>query len=338
MVLQRLFDKFISGVADTDKIQAMARVNALRSAYPEESRATIAERLIKRKCIQAGAVGAATTAASVIPGIGTVTSITLGIAADRAVTAKLHGELFLELLILHEKNMLPDDEKRALLLVTGVGAGLGQTLDAVGSRVAQLANQGLARRVVSRAIPVLSVASSAGMNVALTYLVGRRTLALCGEQDLENMSWADTARMLTGVDERKLANWARESAIHAWALLAERLETLGGRAVSIVRRAGDLVVKAMRTARSRVDQLTVAERANAAKAAKPAKPAKAEKPAARKAKSVFIEPKPGRQAPAAKPSSAKPTAAKPTAVKPASKASAAKAKPKSSAKAAKTRP
>lgn len=289
MVLKRLFDKFVGGVADGDKIQALARVNALRSAYPDEDRGALAERLIKRKCIQAGAVGAATTAASVIPGIGTVTSITLGIAADRAVTAKLHAELFLELLVLHEKELGPDEERRALLLVTGIGVGVGQTLEVVGTRVAQLANQGLARRVVSRAIPVLSIASSAGMNVALTYLVGRRTQALCEEQDLENMGWADTARMLTGVDERKLAVWARESAIHAWALLAERLETLGGQAVSIVRRAGDLVVRAMRSARARVDQLPTAELA-----------VETPKPRVKKSKPVFLEPTPGHRSPAPK--------------------------------------
>jgi len=305
MVLQRLLDKFVGAVADSDKIQALARVNALRSAYPDEDKNALAERLIKRKCIQAGAVGAATTAASVIPGIGTVTSITLGIAADRAVTAKLHGELFLELLMLHDKALSLDDEKRALLLVTGVGAGLGQTLEAVGSRVAQLANQGLARRVVSRAIPVLSIASSAGINVALTYLVGRRTLALCEEHDLANMSWANTARMLTGVDERKLAAWARESAIHAWALLAEQLETLGGRAVSIVRRAGDLVVKAMRTARSRVDKLPANELKSAPVKARP-----------RPKKSTFVAPTPVRATGKAK----KPAKEAPAKRKPAAKA------------------
>jgi hypothetical protein len=296
MVLKRLIDKFVGSVADTDKIEAQARVNALRSAYPDESRDALAERLIKRKCIQAGAVGAATTAASVIPGIGTVTSITLGIAADRAVTAKLHGELFLELLLLHDKTLSAEDERRALLLVTGVGAGVAQTLEAVGGRVASLANQGLARRVVSRAIPVLSIASSAGMNVALTYLVGRRTLALCEEKDLEQMSWSDTARMLTGVDERKLAAWARESAIHAWAVLAERVETLGGQAVSIVRRAGDLVVRAMRSARARVEQ-------------QPPLPVEVAAARAKRKPAKFVEPKPGRGTKATKP--AKPKAPKP---------------------------
>jgi hypothetical protein len=296
MVLKRLIDKFVGSVADTDKIEAQARVNALRSAYPDESRDALAERLIKRKCIQAGAVGAATTAASVIPGIGTVTSITLGIAADRAVTAKLHGELFLELLLLHDKTLSAEDERRALLLVTGVGAGVAQTLEAVGGRVASLANQGLARRVVSRAIPVLSIASSAGMNVALTYLVGRRTLALCEEKDLEQMSWSDTARMLTGVDERKLAAWARESAIHAWAVLAERVETLGGQAVSIVRRAGDLVVRAMRSARARVEQ-------------QPPLPVEVAAARAKRKPAKFVEPKPGRGTKATKP--AKPKTPKP---------------------------
>lgn len=307
-MLKRLFDRVIGPVADEDKRQARVRIDLVRAQHSDESPDQIAERLIARKCVQAGAVGAITSVGAALPGLGTAASLTLGMAADRAMTAKLHGELFLEMLELYEHKLSLEDERNALLLVTSVGAGVGQTLEAVGTRLASAASSGFAGRTIGRALPVVSIASATGMNVALTYVVGRRAQALAQQRDLTSMSLPDTVRMLTGLDERKLVGFIRDAAYAALALVSERVVAATDTAFKIVRGAGGLVALAIRPSRfagGETDELDVpvgpkskAKSKTSTKAAlRPTKPAvKGGKAAAEPATAMARAPKAARAA------------------------------------------
>jgi hypothetical protein len=73
-------------IDDVDEQAAAERVAALREDHPEASASELVELLVKRKCMQTGAVGAITSGASMIPGLGTVVSLTFGVAADIGMT------------------------------------------------------------------------------------------------------------------------------------------------------------------------------------------------------------------------------------------------------------
>jgi hypothetical protein len=225
-------------IDEADERAALARVQALRAQHPDWTAAQLVEQLIKRKCQQAAAVGAATAGSGLIPGLGTLAALTVGTVADVGATLKLQTELVIEIAEVHGRRLSPDEKRQAMLLVGGLTLGSNRALSASGARLSLRLTERYAQQWLARAIPFAGVAASAGVNALSTYLVGRRAHAYFGIGPAAVGSWADSLRALTGVDERKLAawigdrTWRSSPAVHARARLAAAGQSVAGAARS----------------------------------------------------------------------------------------------------------
>ena len=85
--LEALVDRTLRSVNDADAQAAAVRVAELRVQRRLRDDALV-EQLIKQKALQTGTVGAATSAAALIPGFGSLASFTLGVVTDVGVTLR----------------------------------------------------------------------------------------------------------------------------------------------------------------------------------------------------------------------------------------------------------
>jgi hypothetical protein len=202
----------IQGVVNNVDLEAAKnRVIQFKQRYPNASTEVLVQKLIKDKCQQTGTVGAVTSGAGLIPGIGTVAAVVLGTAADIGATFKLQAELVLE--IAHAYNYpLNEEEKRQLvLLITGVSAGTSALARKAGQQATIKLGEKLAEKSILKALPIIGVIASAGTNVLSTYIIGQRADAYFRLGPEALTSWQDSLRTITGVDERKITGWLTES-------------------------------------------------------------------------------------------------------------------------------
>ena len=215
-ISDRLMNRMVQAINTADINAAKEQVRLTKKRHPNATQEEIAEKLIKRKCWQAGNVGAITSGAALIPGLGTFTSLTFGIAADIGVTFKLQAELVLEMAELYQYE-LTEGEKRAIIMtVTGISAGSNQLFIKTGQQIAKKATAELAERSIVKAIPFIGIAASGGTNIVSTYYIGKRAQAYFGLGPEAMDDWAESARALSGIDERKLVNWLTETTVNSW--------------------------------------------------------------------------------------------------------------------------
>ncbi len=152
---------------------AEARVLALRRRDPGVTVEVLAERIIRRACGRTAAVGALTSSAGLVPGLGTIASITVGVAADVTATLRLQADMVLELAALYGVRLAETDRTRVLAIVTGVSSASTAAAGKVGRKLARVATERAASRWVAHAVPFVSVAATAGLNSVSTYMIGR---------------------------------------------------------------------------------------------------------------------------------------------------------------------
>jgi uncharacterized protein (DUF697 family) len=241
-LIQGLVEQVMSAIDKTDAQAALQRVRDLRTRHPDDADALLVERLIRQRCLQAGAVGAVTSGAATIPGIGTIATLVFGVAADLQMTYKIQSELVLEIAALYGQEISLDDKRYIVALVTGMSAGANQLVRKAGAELAAQASERMAQRALAKAIPVLGVAASAGANTLSTYLIGRRAQAYFSQDPALLAAWDDQMRALTGVDERKLASWLAESAGRSWRLASARMQQVTDAVIVAGQSAGKLAV------------------------------------------------------------------------------------------------
>jgi hypothetical protein len=209
-LIEGIIDQTLRTVGDADAAAAGERVLQLRVQKPTFNDAQVIEHLIKQKALQAGMVGAVTAGTSIIPGLGTLAAFTLGAATDVGVTLRLQSELVMEIAAARGHTLTADERRRAIMIVTGVNLGAERLVTQASRRLAQEAAERFAGRAMVKAIPFVGVAISAGANILTTYIVGRRADAYfqLGPDGMEDFS--TSLRALTGMDERKLAEWLGE--------------------------------------------------------------------------------------------------------------------------------
>lgn len=241
-ILDKVAGYVVSAINDADEQDAAARVQELRQRLPAAAADELAEVLIRQKCRQAGAIGAVTSGASIIPGLGTVAALTFGVAADIGLTFKLQAELVLEMAAAYEHPLTQAEKQRVVMLITGISAGANQVLNKVGREIAESATERLASKSLAKAIPVLGVAASAGTNVASTYIIGRRAQAYFSQGEAAIGNWADSMRAIAGVDERRLTGWLAETTQESWQLVSERAQDATEVVITAGKSLGELVV------------------------------------------------------------------------------------------------
>ncbi len=216
---------------DTDQAAAMQRVRQLREQYPDLTTDQIIERLIMDKVKRTSLIGASTTGAGLIPGIGTFAALTIGVAADISATFKAQSELVLEIAAAYDAPLKVEEKQRAILLVTGLSAGSNQLARQFGKRATFAMSERVAQRWVAHALPIIGIAASAGTNALSTYIIGQRAKAYFGRSPEAMGDWGDNLRAISGVDERKIGAWMSEARSQSQVRLGQGLGVVaqGGR-------------------------------------------------------------------------------------------------------------
>ena len=228
-------------INDVDEEAAARRVKRLGESRPGASAEDLVEALVKQKCMQTGAVGLITSGAAIVPGLGTLLALTFGVAADIAWTFKLQAELVLEIAALYKHRLSPADRRNTVLLVTGVSAGADQVLRKAGQRIAEEVSERLTQKSITKAIPVIGVAASAGTNILFTYVIGQRAQAYFSLGPEAVGDWAESLRAVTGMDERKIAGWLTETTERSWALVGKSVQNGTDAVIVAGKSAGEVV-------------------------------------------------------------------------------------------------
>jgi hypothetical protein len=160
-----------------------------------------------------------------------------------------------------------EERRNAVLLVTGVTAGTTQLAGRVGQRAALALGERAAARTFAKALPLVGVAASAGLNALTTFVIGKRAEAYFRLEAAELTDTATVVRTLLGVDERAAQAWFAEQARRSWdgarngaAALADagrsgsqRMLTAGGEQAGAARRALGELVQRIRPAAGKKD-------------------------------------------------------------------------------------
>ncbi len=210
-----LVNMLFNVVSDVDIETATQRANQLKIKYPDASPEELAQMLIREKCRKTGTVGAVTSGAGLIPGLGTVAATTLGVPVDIGATFRLQAELVLETAAVYNYPLTEQEKRQLVMFITGLSAGTAALSRKAGEKAAvkigEKAAEETLQKTILKALPIIGVAASAGTNVLSTYIIGQRADAYfrLGPEAVGN--WSDSLRAITGVDERKLTAWLAES-------------------------------------------------------------------------------------------------------------------------------
>jgi hypothetical protein len=223
----RLLRMIFGVIHDVDIEAAAERVKALKEKYPTETPEQISQRLIREKCQRTGAVGAITSSAGLIPGIGTAAALTLGVAADIGATFKLQAELVLEIAAAYDYPLTESEKQQLVLLITGLSAGTSALARKAGQTLAVEFGERFAEKAIVKALPIVGLLASAGTNALSTYIIGQRADAYFRLGPEAVGTWADSLRTITGVDERRIGVWLAESGRAAGSALMLRAGRVG---------------------------------------------------------------------------------------------------------------
>ncbi|MDE0528695.1 MAG: hypothetical protein OXH85_08390 [Truepera sp.] len=166
-------DRALEVLRRSDSAAATVRAERLRQANPGVPTEELAQRIISRASRRSAAVGAAAASVALLPGAGTLASLTLGLTADLTATARIQAEMVLELAALHQLRLPTGGRRRPLLAVASVG---GSAL--AGRALTTRLSDRIAQRGLTRALPLVGVAAASGGNALTTYLLGQRTVRL----------------------------------------------------------------------------------------------------------------------------------------------------------------
>lgn len=232
-VADALMDRLAKAIDETDEKGAIERVEQLRTKFPDAAREELAQKLIMQKCRDTAVVGATTSGAMLIPGIGTIAGLTLGIAADLGITFKMQAELVLEIATLYGHQLTPEEKRRTVMLVTGLSAGTTALAHRAGKGVSKRVTARVGSKYVTKAIPVIGMAASASTNAAMTYVIGNRAQRLfsLGPEAMED--WQASAAALTGLNRELFTDGLKKG--------GELVKGAGSTAVSGAKKAGSAI-------------------------------------------------------------------------------------------------
>ena len=219
-------------ISNVEQGTAVTRVAELREDYPGASSDEMVDMLIKRKWRQAGAVGAATSGAALIPGVGTLTALTVGVVADVSIAFRLQAELVLEIAAAHQRLLTEEEKQQAILIVTGLSAGATQLVAKTGRRASVEIGERFARKWLVKILPGVGIAASAGTNAFSTYIIGRRAHAYFSLGPEKMTDWKEGLRAITGVDERKIGRWLAGTRVATASRSAGKTVTAGAGTVA----------------------------------------------------------------------------------------------------------
>ena len=174
-------------VDSVDSEEAAQRVAEVKASHPSMNRKQLADILIRDKAKKTAVVGGTTAASAVIPGIGSIAALTLGVGVDIVMTFRYQAELIHEIALLFGRDLSRAERRNAVIAIMGVGMGLDMAVEAMTARVATRFGQEAAERAVLKVIPVAGLILGAGLDVASTYLIGKRAVKYFGGEELKSI-------------------------------------------------------------------------------------------------------------------------------------------------------
>ncbi len=222
-------DRLAQTIDDTDEQAAREHVAQIRAQFPEATVVELADKLTLQKCRETAVVGATTSGAMLIPGIGTIAGLTLGIAADLGITFKMQAELVLEIATLYGHQLNADEKRRTVLLVTGLSAGTTTLAHRAGKSVSKRMTARVASKYVTKALPIIGMAASASTNALMTYVIGKRAQHYFSLGPAAMADWQASAAAITGLNREMITSGAQKGGV-----LVKRV---GGTAVTKAKKA-----------------------------------------------------------------------------------------------------
>ena len=167
--------------------QAVAAAALRREKNPDVEVTDLYMQLLRDKCLRAGTLGAATSVAAMIPGLGTIARFAIDGIGDAAYTAKLQQELALTTFALYGRKPNEKERLRIIGWIATFGAGGSELIEQAGKMIARQLAKNFAGRLLRRGLPFAEVAYSTATHLAGTYFVGRRAQLYCiGLSDAES--------------------------------------------------------------------------------------------------------------------------------------------------------
>ncbi len=237
-----MIDYVLRAINDTDDNLAWERVTTLRKTRSQASEDELVKVLVRQKCLQAGAVGAITAGTALIPGGGMLITFTFGVAADLTLTFKMQAELVLEIAAVYGRRLRRSEKRQVVLLVTGMSAVGDQLISKGGAAVAKRATERLAAKSAEKALPVISIAASAGKNILTTYIVGQRAQAYFSLSQAEVDEWPESFKAITGLDFQRLVTWLADTSERSWQLFSQNLQNATAATIVAGQTGGEVIV------------------------------------------------------------------------------------------------
>jgi uncharacterized protein (DUF697 family) len=201
---------------------APPRPTARAKAPPREGKAIAAsarERrfnlILQTACLKAGTAAAISTISSKVPFLGKLAPVMLGSVGEALVLAKVQQQLVREIVELYDVELSDAEERGVVLLATAVNIGAQQISKATVEELIEQLSGRLYRPVVSRVLPLASVATEVAAAVAGTYAVGKRAQALCKLPGTGAKDLSDLLRSLSGIDQARLYRWTSDAVMLA---------------------------------------------------------------------------------------------------------------------------
>ena len=217
----------LKALSDADADAALLRVLKLRKAHPDKSPDELCELIIKKKVQQTAAIGAASAGAALVPVVGTLSAMTVGVAADITATFRLQAEMVLEIAAVYDFPLDELDEQKIIFLVTGVSTGSNILLNHVGQDLSMKLSEQYAQKWLATALPFIGVVASSSTNGLSSYVIGQRAQTYFKHGPDAVKDWKGSLRALASIDERKLGGWLSETSGKTWNWLAGSAQKTG---------------------------------------------------------------------------------------------------------------
>ena len=167
--------------------EAAQRVADVKASNPGANKKQLADILIRDKAKKTALVGGATAASAVVPGVGSIAALTLGMGVDIVMTFRYQAELIHEIALVFGRELSRTERRNAIVAIMGIGVGLDMAVEAMTARIATRVGREAMERAILKVIPVAGLVVGAGLDVASTYIIGKRAVKYFGGEELKSI-------------------------------------------------------------------------------------------------------------------------------------------------------
>jgi len=166
---------------------------------------------LQTACLKAGTAAAISTITSKVPFLGRLAPVVLGSVGEALTLAKVQQQLVRDIIELYGLELSEPEERGVILLATAVNIGTQQISKQTVEQLIEQISGRFYRPVISRVLPLASIATEVAAAVANTYAIGKRAQALCKLPGTGAKDLGELLRSLSGIDQAKLFSWTADA-------------------------------------------------------------------------------------------------------------------------------